>query len=225
MIQVYILRAIAMLFIIPAHEAAHAFVSYRLGDPTAKNYGRMTLNPMAHFDPWGALCMIVAGFGWAKPVPADVRRFKNPKRDMAISAAAGPLCNLLLAYIAMILFKLSLNLLIYLELGANPKAEVATAVSYFTMFFSVFIQLNLSLAIFNLIPIPPFDGSRILLLFLPQKLYFGVMKYERYLALLILVLVFTNVLDMPLSAINNGVYKLFDIATSFVPGIASRLTV
>lgn len=214
MLPVYLIRAIAMLLIIPAHEAAHAFVSFKLGDPTAKNYGRMTLNPVAHFDPWGALCMIVAGIGWAKPVPANPARFRNPKRDMAISAAAGPLCNLLLAYIGMLLLKLSTVLLGQMVMTSPDMSQMF---SYVYLFFAVFVQLNISLAIFNLIPIPPFDGSRILLLFLPQKLYFAVMKYERYLVLVVFLIVFTGLLDTPLRIANNFMITLIDRATAFIP--------
>ncbi len=214
MLPIYIIRAIAMLLIIPAHEAAHAFVSYKLGDPTAKNYGRLTLNPIAHFDLWGALCMVVAGIGWAKPVPASPTRFQNPKRDMAISAAAGPVCNLLLAYFGMILLKLSDRAIVQL-LFIN--IELSSVLGYVYLFFSVFVQLNISLAIFNLIPIPPFDGSRILLLFLPQKLYFAVMKYERYLMLAVFILVFTGMLDTPLYLANNFMIALIDRATAFIP--------
>lgn len=112
----FLLRAAAVLLVIPFHEAAHALVSWRLGDPTAKNAGRLSLNPMRHFDWMGTLCMILGGVGWARPVGIDVRRFRNPKAGMAISAAAGPAANLLLAYVCLLLYKL----LYYGSHGARP---------------------------------------------------------------------------------------------------------
>lgn len=216
MLFVYLVRAVAMLLIIPVHEAAHAFVSYKLGDPTAKNYGRLTLNPLAHFDPFGALAMILAGIGWAKPVPTDVRRFRHPKRDMAISAAAGPISNLLMAYLGMILYKLA-----YYRMPVNSGQLVM-------LFLSIFISLNISLAVFNLLPIPPFDGSRIFLAFLPTRLYFKAMQYERYIMMAVLLLVLIGALDTPLYYLNQGAQRVLWAATGYIEpllGIGSGATV
>ena len=216
MLFVYLVRAVAMLLIIPVHEAAHAFVSYKLGDPTAKNYGRLTLNPLAHFDPFGALAMILAGIGWAKPVPTDVRRFRHPKRDMAISAAAGPVSNLLMAYLGMILYKLA-----YYRMPVNSGQLVM-------LFLSIFISLNISLAVFNLLPIPPFDGSRIFLAFLPTRLYFKAMQYERYIMMAVLLLVLIGALDTPLYYLNQGAQRVLWAATGYIEpllGIGSGVTV
>lgn len=215
MLFVYLVRAVAMLLIIPVHEAAHAFVSYKLGDPTAKNYGRLTLNPLAHFDPFGALAMILAGIGWAKPVPTDVRRFRHPKRDMAISAAAGPVSNLLMAYLGMILYKLA-----YYRMLVNSGQLVM-------LFLSIFISLNISLAVFNLLPIPPFDGSRIFLAFLPTRLYFKAMQYERYIMMAVLLLVLIGALDTPLYYLNQGAQRVLWAATGYIEpllGIGSGVT-
>lgn len=215
MLFVYLVRAVAMLLIIPVHEAAHAFVSYKLGDPTAKNYGRLTLNPLAHFDPFGALAMILAGIGWAKPVPTDVRRFRHPKRDMAISAAAGPVSNLLIAYLGMILYKLA-----YYRMPVNSGQLVM-------LFLSIFISLNISLAVFNLLPIPPFDGSRIFLAFLPTRLYFKAMQYERYIMMAVLLLVLIGALDTPLYYLNQGAQRVLWAATGYIEpllGIGSGAT-
>lgn len=215
MLFVYLVRAVAMLLIIPVHEAAHAFVSYKLGDPTAKNYGRLTLNPLAHFDPFGALAMILAGIGWAKPVPTDVRRFRHPKRDMAISAAAGPISNLLMAYLGMILYKLA-----YYRMPVNSGQLVM-------LFLSIFISLNISLAVFNLLPIPPFDGSRIFLAFLPTRLYFKAMQYERYIMMAVLLLVLIGALDTPLYYLNQGAQRVLWAATGYIEpllGIGSGVT-
>lgn len=209
-IAFYLLRAAVMLIALPFHESAHALVSHWLGDDTAKNAGRLSLNPMRHFDPWGALCMVVGGVGWAKPVGIDVRNYKNPKVGMAVSAAAGPLSNLLLAWVSMILYKL----LWYL--GAGYAAQAGTALWYLVLFFQLMISMNVSLAVFNLLPVPPFDGSRIALLFLPQKTYFRAMRYERYVMLIVLGLVFLGLLDRPLGLAVDAVWQLLDRATGFV---------
>ena len=200
----YALRAVAMLIVIPFHESAHALISWKLGDSTAKDMGRLSMNPLRHFDPLGALCMLVGGVGWAKPVSINPYNYNNPKVGMALSAAAGPASNLLLAWVSMILYKLCW----YSGLG--------DAVPVLTMFLYYMVAMNLSLAVFNLLPVPPFDGSRIALLFLPQRLYFRVMKYERYIMLAVLALVFLGLLDAPLSWLVNGMWRLMLHLTGFV---------
>lgn len=158
---------------------AHGYAAYKMGDPTAKNFGRLTLNPLKHLDPIGALCMLIAGFGWAKPVPINARNFKNPRIGMAISGAAGPVSNLLLALISSLLLKLVIEVSFFAGLST-------IIVSLLITFLLISVQLNISLAVFNLLPVPPLDGSRILYVFLPPKLYFGVMKYERIIYLVLM---------------------------------------
>ncbi len=208
----YLLRAIVMLLAIPLHEAAHAWVSAALGDPTARDRGRLTLNPIAHFDPLGAICMVFAGVGWAKPVPANPQRFKNPRVGMALTAAAGPAANLLLAYLSAILYKLLYNL--------SPN----------TIFWNFLLQLlymtvtlNVTLAVFNLLPVPPFDGSRIAGLLLPRRLYFKVMQYERYLFIGIFLLLMLGVLDGPLYLLQSAAFRWLNAATRFVDLLLLRL--
>ncbi len=203
-LYVFALRAAAVLLVIPFHEAAHALVSWLLGDPTAKNAGRLSLNPLRHFDWMGTLCMVLGGVGWARPVGIDVRRFRSPKRDMALSAAAGPAANLLLAFVGLILYK-------YLAVWYYTGGGWAVALD----FLSILISLNISLAVFNLLPIPPFDGSRIFLLFLPRRLYFRAMQYERYMMIAVLLLVVFGFLDRPLSFLVDRVWRLLDAATFF----------
>lgn len=203
----YLLRAIVVLIAIPFHEAAHALVSHWLGDDTAVRAGRLTLNPMRHFDPLGALCMLVGGVGWARPVGVNPRNYKNPKIGMAVSAAAGPLSNFLLAFVSMILYKI-----VYYT-GA------AQAVQLLPLFLYDMVAMNLSLAVFNLIPLPPFDGSRIALLFLPPRLYFKAMQYERYIMLAVLFLVLLGALDVPLSLAVNFCWDRLVDGTGFVERI------
>lgn len=200
----YLLRAIVVLIAIPFHEAAHALVSHWLGDDTALRAGRLSLNPMRHFDPLGALCMLIGGVGWARPVGINPRNYRNPKVGMAISAAAGPVSNFLLAWLFMILYKVVLY------------SGLAGRVSPLAMFLYDMVVMNLSLAVFNLIPVPPFDGSRIVLLFLPERLYFKAMRYERYIMLAVLALVFLGALNVPLSVAVNFLWNRLVDLTGFV---------
>ena len=204
-IMMYLYRALVMLLAIPCHEAAHAWVSLKLGDSTGRDHGRLTLNPMAHFDPLGAACMILAGVGWARPVPVNAARFRDPKRDMALSALAGPVANLLLAYISMIGYKL----LLYF-------APDLTIMGYLMLFCYYMVVINVTLAVFNMLPVPPFDGSRILLVFLPRRIYFGIMKYERYIFIGMFLLLAVGVLDGPLYVLQNGAIRLLDNGTRYI---------
>lgn len=205
MLPTLLLSLPVALISLSVHESAHGYVANKLGDPTAKNLGRITLNPMKHFDLLGFVSMLLFRVGWANPVPINARNFKNPRRDMAISAAAGPLSNLCLAFIFAILLKL-LNISYGFITFTN---ETAFLVMYFLeiMLLSGVI-LNLNLMIFNLIPIPPFDGSRILYVFLPTDLYFKVMRYEKYIMLAFILLFATGALDGPLSFLTNLVMRL-----------------
>ena len=173
----YIFAAVAALIALTAHEYCHGYAAYRLGDPTAKSLGRLTLNPMRHLDPIGALCMILFHFGWAKPVPINPRYFKNPKKGFAIVALAGPAINLLLSFLSagayLLFFALVKDIAFESDLWFN-------IVKNGLLFLFIFHSLNLGFALFNLIPIPPLDGSRLLSVILPPKQYFGLMRYERY---------------------------------------------
>lgn len=209
-------RAVVMLIAIPVHEAAHAYVSWKLGDGTARAMGRMTLNPMAHFDLMGALCMIFAGVGWAKPVPTQVYRFRNPKAGMALTALAGPAANILLAFVSAILYKV----VMYSTYGPFGGSLLAMVLSTFLYYM---IVMNVSLAVFNMLPIPPFDGSRILLAFLPQKIYFRLMQYEQYIFIGMFVILMLGLLDGPMGALNSYAIGMLDRATLFVDKLAVML--
>lgn len=206
MAAVYTARALALLTAIPFHEAAHAWASDKLGDSTAKRYGRLSLNPLRHFDPLGALCMILVGFGWAKPVPiAATSNFRHPKRDMALSAAAGPLSNLLLAYVCMILYKLAWYL--------TPSGWMW---DFLCVLLQTMVQVNITLAVFNLLPVPPLDGSRIFNLILPRRWYFGIMRYERYIMIALLAVLWSGLLDRPLSALFSWAMSALNYGTIYV---------
>ncbi len=169
-----VLSLMAVLVALTIHEFSHAYAAHKLGDNTAMYMGRLSLNPLKHLDPIGALFMVFFRFGWAKPVPINARNFKNPRVGFAISALAGPLSNVLTAFFMMPVF------LLFFRLYVGAIGSIAEVFLYNTCYFlSSFVILNVGLGVFNLIPVPPFDGSRILNVILPPKLYFGIMKYER----------------------------------------------
>ena len=187
-----ILASLIVIFLtLPIHEFAHGFVANKLGDPTARYQGRLTLNPMAHIDYLGALCILLVGFGWAKPVPINSYYFKKPKRDIALTALAGPVSNLIMALVVTLLR----NILIVLVGRRSVAMEyVLPTLVYISI-------INISLAVFNLIPVPPLDGSRILFAFLPDKYYYKLMRYEQYFIWVIFIILVSGFLDYPLSVI------------------------
>ncbi len=160
------------------HEVAHGYVAYKCGDPTAYNLGRLTLSPFKHLDPIGFLCMMLVGYGWAKPVPVNTRNFRNPKRGMALCAAAGPAANLILGLISAFLYGVCASLYLFFMISGGQEFLI-NCLMWTTTLFQLSALYNFLFMTFNLIPIPPFDGSRIFLHFLPTRLYFGVMRYER----------------------------------------------
>lgn len=198
-----VMNILPSLLCITLHELSHGYVACRLGDTTAKDAGRLTLNPIKHIDIMGLLMMVVFRFGWAKPVPVNMYRFKNPKKGMALTALAGPACNFLLAGVFLFLY----GLLFYPLHTGGAVAETILQLIYTTAY------LSLSLAVFNLIPIPPLDGSKVLFSLIPDENYFKLMRYERYGMILLLVLVSTKVLGGPLSAATSWLFdKLFVLA-------------
>lgn len=198
-----VMNILPSLLCITLHELSHGYVACRLGDMTAKDAGRLTLNPIKHIDIMGLLMMVVFRFGWAKPVPVNMYRFKNPKKGMALTALAGPACNFLLAGVFLFLY----GLLFYPLHTGGTVAETVLQLIYTTAY------LSLSLAVFNLIPIPPLDGSKVLFSLIPDESYFKLMRYERYGMILLLVLVSTKVLGGPLSAATSWLFdKLFVLA-------------
>lgn len=204
-------RILAALVCIIFHECAHGFAADRLGDSTARSSGRLSWNPLRHIDPFGLVMMIVAGVGWAKPVPVDARNFKNPKRGMAMTALAGPVSNLLLAILALALASPLYRFLIYSTIGA-------TLWNALLFLFNLLVRvamLSVGLGLFNLIPIPPLDGSKVLFSLLPDRIYFTILRYERYVMLVLFLLVFSGLLDGPLNVCISHVLYLLCRLTGF----------
>lgn len=194
---IYILSSLAVIFLtLPVHEFAHGFAATKLGDPTPRYQGRMTLNPFAHIDWIGAACILLFGFGWAKPVQVNSNNFRNPKRDMAVTALAGPLSNLIVAFAALLINNI---------LSLIATKTLVSAFYYIGFFFYYIALINVSLAVFNLIPIPPLDGSRLLSALLPYRYYYALMRYERYIFFGLIALLWIGVLDIPLNFLSGAV--------------------
>ena len=199
-----LLSVIPALICITLHECAHGYAAHMLGDDTAKRAGRLTLNPIKHIDIIGLIMLAVFHFGWAKPVPVNMRNFKDPKQGMALTAAAGPLANLLIAVVMLFIYGLVLIPLSGSTIGYYVAQTIGTTA-----------YLSLTLALFNIIPIPPLDGSKVLYAFLPEHSYRKLMYYERYgmIALLVLVVVMNRLPFDPLTAASNWVFdRLFIFA-------------
>lgn len=202
------LRIIAILLCLVVHEVCHGLAAYKLGDPTAKMNHRLSLNPLHHLDVFGLLMMITVGFGWAKAVPVDPRYFKKPKQGMAITALAGPISNFVMAYLAAI--------------GANALAAAMTVdgqTTGLTMAFSfcyLLVLLNIGLGVFNLIPFPPLDGSKVVAMFLPDRLYIRWMQLERYGMIILMAILwfgwFDGFLDGARTVITNFMFTCSEFA-------------
>ncbi len=190
----YIASTLLVIFLVlPFHEWAHGFTAYKLGDRTAKNMGRLSLNPMAHIDYIGAALLLIIGFGWAKPVPINPRNFKNPKAGMAITALAGPLANFVAAIVSGLCYN-GIFTLLYVNGGISLNA-VGTVVyepavmKYVLYFFWYLMLINVCLAVFNLVPVPPLDGSKILMAFLPDRWIYKISSYEREIQIALFIII------------------------------------
>lgn len=195
-----VLAILLIIFLIlPFHEWAHAFTASLLGDKAIKYRGRLSLNPLTHIDPIGALCLLLFGFGWAKPVPIDPRSFKNPKVGMAITALMGPVANIVAAFAGLLIYNALVCFAIqfmFSDIGAFVRA-----------FLSFYISCNISLAVFNLIPVPPLDGSKILFVFLPDRAVNFFYRYQQIFFIVIFVLLYIGVLSPVIGWASNAIYS------------------
>lgn len=211
-----------VLFSLSLHEAAHGYAAEKMGDPTARYLGRITLNPLRHLDPLGTVAMLLVGFGWAKPVPVNPRNFRHPRKGMALTGLAGPVSNLLFGFVSLLAFRIMgavTNLSVFLEKG-TLWCYAGASLSFpdiLALLFYVAAVMNVTLAIFNLIPVPPFDGSRIFYFLLPDKYYFGVMRYERQIMMVAFLLLATGVLSPIISFLSDAVLSGFDFLLGLVP--------
>ena len=225
-IMLQLLASIVVVFIaLPLHECAHGLVAKKLGDPTASNMGRLTLNPLAHFDPIGTTALILVGFGWAKPVPINPYYFKNRKNGMALTALAGPLSNLLMATVALLIYKI-----LYYFVPVNTFVQILASVMV------LIAQINISLCAFNLIPLPPLDGSKIIGFFMPMNIYARFENFfARYQQIIFYAMIFlffilprlggsfafiSNVIDIPFNWLWNAMFWLSDKLNFFVDLLA-----
>ena len=203
-----ILAVLVIIFLVlPFHEWAHAQTAYCLGDRGIKQRGRLSLNPLTHIDPFGALCMLLFGFGWAKPVPVDARYFKNPKIGMAITALMGPVANLVAGFAGLLIFQIiwatSPNFL-----ASDP---IGVWVRTFLTFYS---SVNVQLAVFNLLPIPPLDGSKIMFVFLPDKAVMFFYRYQMFFMIGLIVLLWAGPLSYVLTFLSRGaLYGVYQFST------------
>ncbi len=198
----------AIILAIGIHEASHAFAAYSLGDNTAKNLGRLSLNPVKHIDPIGFLMLLLVGFGWAKPVPINPNNFKDYKKGTVLTALAGPVSNIVIAIIASFIYWTSIGMYVeYTKMGF-----------VFAQMMIMIIIINVNLAVFNLLPIPPLDGAKVAGILLPTKWYRNMLNYENMVQLIIALLLFSGLLGGILSPITQSLLNLILTITKIIVG-------
>ncbi len=202
------IRIVAVVVAFPLHEAAHAFASYLLGDPTARRMGRLTINPLAHVDPIGLFSLIFLGFGWGKPVPVNPRYYKDAKTGMIWTAFAGPCMNFVLAFVCVFLYMLLQKI--------SFSFCMTTIGSLLLDIFAQTAYISLGLGVFNCIPIPPLDGSKVLLSFLPEEQYFKFIENGKWMTFILIALIYTGVLSTPLIRLESQIIGIF---SSFVTSL------
>lgn len=200
-IAMSLLASLFLVFcVIPIHEFAHAFMAYKMGDKTPKLQGRLSLNPLVHIDPVGAVMIALIGFGWGRPTPVNERNFKNPRKGIALTAAAGPVSNLLLGWL-LIFFSV-----LFSHVSALSGTVLGTGIHYF---FFISAEISIYLAVLNLLPIPLFDGFRILEVFISDKTYYTIMRNQQFISIAIIVLLFSGILTRPLALLASLFVSIF----------------
>ena len=200
----YLTMAVVAVTALPAHELAHGLAADRLGDHTAREQGRLTLNPFAHLDLFGTLALFLFGFGWAKPIPVNSGHFKKPARDLALTALAGPFANLLLGLFTMVVFK------VYVFYGdMNSTSGLMFGQVIYTILWT-----NLTLSVFNLLPVPPLDGSKILDAVLPFSIRMKIKKAEKFFYVALILLLYLGFLQIPLNFLSNLLFSGLNWATA-----------
>ena len=207
----YLINLLVAMPCIVFHEMAHGFAAYRLGDTTAKDRGRLSLNPLKHIDILGLIMMVTLGFGWAKPVPIDMRRFKNPKGGMALCALAGPAANFVLALVVLGISSVLVR-----------TSFITTTVGWYVFMILVFMAIRSTfLGLFNLIPIPPLDGSKVVFSFLPDDMYLKLMRIEKYFMIIVFLLCYVGVVNRFIVSIGSWVIAKVGLRTMFPRDIMS----
>lgn len=204
-ISALLIRILAVILAMSCHELAHGLVSYLFGDPTARNRGRLTLNPLAHVDWMGLVCLLIFGIGWAKPVPVDSSYYKNKKTGIIWTSFAGPLANFVFAFLCILLYYLCIRLSVYSLFLLQLLGSTAV--------------LSIGFGIFNLIPIPPLDGSKILFSFLDDEKYYRFTEGNQLTTLLFILIIATNVLSSPLSLMVNNCVEIFSNVARLILGV------
>ena len=198
---------IVLFMVIAIHEFAHAWAATKMGDNTPTYQGRLTLNPFAHIDPLGAICMVLTGFGWGRPVQINPFKFKKYRKGMALTALAGPLSNLIVALVGIIVYKFA---------TVAMFINGSEGLYWLTMILYYFVAVNVGLAVFNLLPIPPLDGSKILGFFTGAKFDKFMAQYQQYVSIAFIILIVSGILDRPLGWLQSGMFWVLDKLTFWV---------
>lgn len=204
----YFARILTVFLILPLHECAHAWVAKKMGDDTASLSGRITVNPLAHIDIIGCILIVLTGFGWAKPVPINPSRMKDSRLGITLTALAGPVSNLLAAFVMMVVLQILYGLGIF---------ELSTNMYYLFLLLKFFVQVNIGLAVFNLIPIPPLDGDKVLSYFTPWKYKMWMQQHQQIISIVFLIILVTGILSTPLGWIDSKIYTFFYNITKWIP--------
>lgn len=218
-------RILIIFMILPIHEFAHAWTAYKCGDRTAMYKGRLTLNPLAHIDPIGALLLLFTGFGWAKPVPINPLSFKKYRRDYALTALAGPVSNLIVAFIAMIGLRVVVAHSEHYLISEGSLMQWAgtemASIDYAVLILYFIVVINIGLAIFNLIPVPPLDGSKIVSYFTSAKYEMFLAQNQMMISIIFMALLFTGILAVPMGFCRDLVFRLYALATNWIEALAA----